>query len=296
MGFSCEVELASLYEREFGRLCGHLDRKFRILDYSACEDAAAESHQEALAKCRAGFEPEKDWRRYWYWLANKRALDQIRRIEREKTVSIAILLGGSGAAVWEPADHNAPPDLAAMANEQFAKAAKSRRRRDDRKKKILSEILSEYIHECELKERFSQKEAYERALRGQKPNVIAEAMGIERNYVDQLIFRSRRWLLDRVRQRDVHQSVFRTIHCIEAEAAETGRKPRVSEVKLLGDLVRWVMDHTDAMCPSLDRLRAFARDRGSTALPDVRFHVEDVPCHLCSAELAEIQHDPTSAH
>ena len=59
---------------------------------------------------------------------------------------------------------------------------------------------------------FTQKEVYERALRGQKPAEIAEAMRLSRGNVDVHLKRARDWILERARQSDVHGTVFQTLH------------------------------------------------------------------------------------
>lgn len=285
MCIPCQRELQNLYQENFRRLCQHLERKYRVLDSGACEDAAAEAHQEAWEKCCAGFQPEQDWWRYWQWLADKRALDRVRKTEREKTVSIATLLGDSSGAGWEPADPDGPPDQIAMAREELSRRVHHERRRQECRTRMLSELLKEFTSECERDGRLAQKQAYERAMRGQKPDRIAVAMKINRNHVYQHIHRSREWLFERVRQKDVHESVFTTFHAIEAEARKVGRKPRMSEVTCLGDLVHWVMANTDAMCPSEDRLREFIPHRQDPQFADIRFHVEEACCHRCRVEL-----------
>lgn len=281
----CESELLKLYQDSFSRLCQHLERKYRVLDYGACEDAVAEAHGEALEKCRSGFQPKSDWWTYWRWLADKRALDRVRKIEREKTVSIATLSEDSSGAEWEPADRDGPPDQIAMAREEVSREVDRERKRNVRKRKMLSEILKEFTSECEKNKRLSQKQAYERLLRGQKADQIAIAMTIERNHVYQLIRRSREWLSERIRQKDVHESVFNTFRAIEADACEAGRRPQMCEQKSFGDLVRWVIAHTDAVCPDFERLTAYKRDRGDPQFADIRFHVEDGCCHRCQVEL-----------
>jgi hypothetical protein len=52
-----------------------------------------------------------------------------------------------------------------------------------------------------------------------------------------------------------------------------------------GDVVRWVIEETDALCPSPERLAAYADSPHEPALSDVRYHVEEAACRLCRAEL-----------
>jgi DNA-directed RNA polymerase specialized sigma24 family protein len=80
---------------------------------------------------------------------------------------------------------------------------------------LLSQVLKEYCRHCEERpERLKQKEVYERALRGQRPAEIAQAMDITRNSVDQHLHRARKWIMERVRQADVHHSVFSSLQCL----------------------------------------------------------------------------------
>jgi hypothetical protein len=68
----------------------------------------------------------------------------------------------------------------------------------------------------------------------------------------------------------------------------------------LGEVVRWVIEETDALCPSPERLASYAafvrsgrhqlasRPRMADPLCDIRYHVEEAHCRLCRAELEHL--------
>ena len=56
-----------------------------------------------------------------------------------------------------------------------------------------------------------------------------------------------------------------------------------------GDVVRWIIEETGAMCPGNGRLAAYAADPQASELSDVRYHVEEARCRLCQVELREMR-------
>lgn len=69
--------------------------------------------------------------------------------------------------------------------------------------------------------------------------------------------------------------------------AETSRDPfaEAAGFKTMGQVLRWVVTETDAMCPSEERLRRFRADRDSAEFSDLRYHVLEAACPFCRAEL-----------
>ena len=84
--------------------------------------------------------------------------------------------------------------------------------RRGRQEKMLSNVLEEFCRLCEQEGWAKKKEAYERALRGQKSREIVEAMKVPKAKVDKYLWEARQWILDRIRKADVHKSVFETLH------------------------------------------------------------------------------------
>jgi hypothetical protein len=65
--------------------------------------------------------------------------------------------------------------------------------------------------------------------------------------------------------------------------------PSLPELHSFADVIHWVIDELDAMCPSPERLAAYAAHPHDPQFSDVRFHVEEAGCRLCQAELDELR-------
>jgi len=193
---------------------------------------------------------------------------------------------GSDQAAWEPADKRPSPS---------AELAEHQRR--TRQGLMLSDVLAAFCRWCEGRpEGLKMKEAYERSLRGERPADIAAAMGMSRAGVDTSLSRARQWVLQRVRQADVDQSVFLTLHRrvpppalpsqrqSPAPATAQRAQPDWPQVHSFADVVRWVIEELGAMCPSPERLAAYLADPAAPEYRDLRYHVEEVGCPLCRAD------------
>lgn len=60
--------------------------------------------------------------------------------------------------------------------------------------------------------------------------------------------------------------------------------PDIPQLKTLSDVVLWVIQETDAMCPSPERLAAYWANPADPSLRDVRYHVEEAGCRICGAD------------
>jgi len=274
----------SVFEARFrGPLCHYLRRKFpRLADQA--EDILHTVVAEALAQSRTRPWTAEELARWLRVAASHRALDGLRSIER----SVLLQLSGleSDQAPWEPADKRASPS---------AELAEHQRRA--RQGLMLSDVLVAFCRWCESRpEGLKMKEAYERSLRGQRPADIAAATGMSRASVDTSLSRARQWVLQRVRQADVDQSVFLTLHRrlplpalpSRSESLPPSRAPGVPaalpRLHSFADVVRWVIEELGAMCPSPERLAAYVADPAAPEYRDLRYHVEEVGCPLCRAD------------
>ena len=59
--------------------------------------------------------------------------------------------------------------------------------------------------------------------------------------------------------------------------------------KSFGDVVRFVIEELGAICPSPERLAAYAADPEASEFSDIRYHVREAGCRLCRAELEQLQ-------
>jgi len=60
------------------------------------------------------------------------------------------------------------------------------------------------------------------------------------------------------------------------------------ELASFADVVRWVIDELGALCPSPERLTAYAANPQAAEYHDVRYHVEEACCPICRAELEAV--------
>lgn len=304
---SAEDEFTAVYRDQFEELCKVLHRKFERLDDAACADLVQLATMETLGKIRReNFQPEKDWRSWLLWLSANRARDYLRQVVEVASLD-ALAANDDGSCLgWQLADAGSPP------SQVLAEAE-----RRGRQGLTLSQILAEFSRWCESRsDGHKMKEFYERSLRGQKAADIAASKNVPRGTVKVTLNRARDWVLDRIRQADVHRSVFATLH---RRKPEEGAAPSlVGEVFQLDpklgstsgqpdgpsrshnppairnfptlttfeDVVRWAIDELGAMCPSPARLQECIQTTDAVQFSDIRFHVDDVGCRLCEAELA----------
>lgn len=193
------------------QLVAYAKRKFPRLAEEA-EDLVQQAVAETLERVHhGGFRPEAGWGPWLRSLVTHRAVDRLRQWERRAWVQLAGLERRP-----EPADHRSPHSPLAEVPDQQALGPPTQLAEAERRQRqglLLSHVLAEFCQWCERRpERLALKEAYERSLRGQSAAQIAEAMKMDRQYVDQWLHRARTWVLDRVRQADVDRSVFLTLH------------------------------------------------------------------------------------
>jgi len=172
---------------------------------------------------------------------------------------------------------------------------------------LLSDILREFVSLCEqLPTGHLRKTIYERALRGEKPLAIAGALALNRNSVDQHLKRARDWILDRIQRKDVDRSVFRTLYGGAGTGPVFAAPPTGDEIRpnpsstlnrgrsnachpgwSLVEVVRFVIEEMGALCPSEERLAAYADNPLSPELIDVDYHIRLARCPICNAKTSE---------
>ena len=275
--------LRAYVARRFPRLA---DRADDLIQTALMELLEKEKHNPAgrLFADRSGgsaLEDDELWRRRLMQRIVGRALDALRRVEHVALSALAQDEEGAGDAL------SPRSDAAAVDPAVYAEEAERR----EEQVALLSDILREFVAWCEAPSRKGgtrMKELYERRVRGQEPGQIAAAMGMSRNAVDQTLKRAREWILDRIRQKDAHQSIFRTLL--------RGCPPRPIDVSvpLVGvravfhsfeDVLRFVVDEIGALCPSKERLEKYWRNPSEEECADIRYHVQECRCrHCCERE------------
>jgi RNA polymerase sigma factor (sigma-70 family) len=275
--------LRAYVARRFPRLA---DRADDLIQTALMELLEKEKHNPAgrLFADRSGgsaLEDDELWRRRLMQRIVGRALDALRRVEHVALSALAQDEEGAGDAL------SPRSDAAAVDPAVYAEEAERR----EEQVALLSDILREFVAWCEAPSRKGgtrMKELYERRVRGQEPGQIAAAMGMSRNAVDQTLKRAREWILDRIRQKDAHQSIFRTLL--------RGCPPRPIDVSvpLVGvravfhsfeDVLRFVVDDIGALCPSAERMENYWRNPSEEECADIRYHVQECRCrHCCERE------------
>lgn len=223
---------------------------------------------------RQGLSWEETWSRYLRRLLRWRAIDLLR--EREFSYFESMTSQGpedSSASRLEP--------QAAIADPSIILGEAERRQRQVR---LLSDIFREFVSWCESNGQALKKEVYERRLRDQKPEAIARALGLGRNHVDQVIKRARDWMRERIERRDVHRSVFLTLHRWPRNSFSLPQTTRFSN---FAEVLRFVINEMGALCPSEARLLQYRANPSSPDCHDVHYHVREAACRLCNADLEQ---------
>lgn len=217
------------------------------------------------------------WRRCLQRLLRWRALDLLRHFEKQALLQLfAQHSETSSFSLIEPYDEDAPPPDVLLHEHE-------RRRRQVL---WLSDIFAEFVSWCESHGRADgcrMKEVYERRLHGQLAGDIAAAMGMTRNHVDQTIKRAREWIDRRIRERDVHCSVFVTLFGRNTSSRKP--TPPAGQFSRFEDVLDFVVKEMGALCPSEKRLREYAKHPDDPQFADIRYHVTEVQCRLCCSDL-----------
>ncbi len=259
--------------------------RFLVSRFPRLRSSADDVIQDVLLELLQSQETPKDaedreqWFRFLCQRIRWRAIDRLRQIERHALFSLAQRGASDGGSSKrsdsdDPADGGAGPAVVALEAE-----------RRGRQVLLLSDVLREFTRWCESRTGgFRMKELYERRLRGQSPSTIMEAMQISRAAYDQSLKRARTWILERVKQQDVHRSVFQTVL--------VGRQQEPIEVQVpfgavtatfssFDDVVAFAVEEMGALCPSPERLDAYLRTPDAAELADIRYHVEETGCRMC---------------
>jgi DNA-directed RNA polymerase specialized sigma24 family protein len=302
-----EQELFDLYPKVFDKICSYISRRFPGLA-SEAEDVAQDTVVNALEFLRKKkvFKPD-DWNAWLRKVAGNRALDRLRRTE----LLLFEGLSRDDQKSPDPTDSSPSPGTAA-----------EERERRGRQGKMLSDVLQEWCRNCEKSVTgLKHKECYERLLRGQKFEEIEKGMKdqrgmpVSRNTLYQWRNRAFEAIHERIRKADVNQSVFLTMlgrgsdvdgagskdqdrsaesparQCRDADSSAPTNRPSpkqgvaMPEIRRFGDIVRWVIEEMGALCPSLERLKEYAKRPEAPEFSDILYHVEEAGCRHCRIEL-----------
>ena len=248
-----------------------LKGRYRRLSDADREDLVQEvcTGVATLLARNPGFVPEHGWKTYLTRAAINAAIARLRELERNWFQSLAV-----------GADESAPPAIASAMLNSSAIADEADRR--GRQTLLLSDILREYVARCEQKQMQTQKEIYERSLRGQEPTRIAADMGVSEDSVYQAKKRARDWVMDRIQQADVDRTVFQTFLRPHRDIPAATHLPD-HVPKNFHEVLQRVVDEAGALCPSDGRLSLYHASPDDAELRDVRYHVATAGCPLCTA-------------
>lgn len=226
--------------------------------------------------------PGRDLLRYLWTVLKRDVLDSLKR--REMASLEALAEGSSGG--WNAPDADAwSPSSLAVEQERL-----------QRRERLLSDVLQDFVLDCEQHQRWIERELMERLLRGQNREEAARAMNISKDHLYKTNEYGRKRLQRLMQKQDVHRSVFVSFfgQRREKRPLPDGAVP-AHQAELTG-LIRFLIECAGAMCPSDSRLAAFAREgesvraADSAAFRDVWHHVNEARCPGCEATLAVIRH------
>ena len=259
------------FTQHFAYLRIFLKGRYRRLSDADREDLVQEVCMgvTTLLARNPGFVPEHGWKTYLTRAAINATIVRLRELERNWFQSLA---DGSGEPAG-PAIACAMPGSSAIADESD---------RRGRQTLLLSDILREYVARCEEKNMQTQKEIYERRLRGQEPAQIATQMDVSEDNVYQHLKRARDWVMDRIQQADVHRTVFQTFLRPHRDIPAATHLPD-HVPKNFHEVLQRVVHEAGALCPSDARLTLYRASPDEAELRDVRYHVEVAGCPLCTA-------------
>lgn len=211
------------------------------------------------------FVPKHGWKTYLTSVAINEAKKCWKEIERGWFQTLA--------------DESAGPAVASNMPSPSTIVSETERR--GRQTLLFSDILREYVSRCEEQAMQTQKEIYERRVRGQEPPEIAERMGLSENNVHKPLQRARGWVRKRIQAADVDRSVFQTFHVGSETPVTRGLPEHVPHN--FNDVLHLVVHEAGALCPSDGRLTLYIASPDEAELRDVRYHVEEAGCPLCAA-------------
>lgn len=258
-----------------GKMLNYLRKCFSRLDDADLEDAVQTVFVEVLAR-RADFVPANaKWETYLCQAAFNAARGIWKQRERGwfKSLGGELEAGEKDSPALTPIDDYGHPDIVAVEVE-----------RRGRQQLLLSDILQEYALRCEQQNMQTQREIYERRLRGQDAKLIMASMGVARNNIDKHLERAREWINDRMQQADVEKSVFQTV--LRGQNRDIPQLPNSvpTDVPRNGhEVLMRVVNEFGALCPSDERLTQFEQEPQAVEFSDLRYHIQEVPCPLCQA-------------
>ena len=155
--------------------------------------------------------------------------------------------------------------------------------RRGRQQLLLSDIFEEYTQRCERQHMQTQREIYERRLRGQDVAQIESVLKMPRNNIDVHLKRARGWINERMQQADVDRSVFQTFLRPTRDVPALPESVPADVPRNFHEVLLRVINEAGALCPSDERLARYEQQPQAVEFSDLRYHIEAVPCELCQA-------------
>jgi len=227
----------------------------------------------------------RDLLRHLWTILKRDVLDSLKRREMASLEALTDTSPGGGSA----------PEVNAWSPSSLAVESERLQRRE----RLLSDVLRDFVLDCEKRQAWIERELMERLLRGQNREEAARAMNISMEHLYQTSGQGRKHLQELMQKQDVHRSVFVSFfgQPREKRPLPDGAVP-AHQAELTG-LIRFLIEEAGAMCPSDSHLEAFAREGKSAreadpvAFRDVWYHVNEARCPLCATTLAAIRSETT---
>lgn len=248
--------LETTYQQQRDMLVRLLGLQFTALNEAECEDLVQFAFLRALEQLAdPGFSLEHTWAAWLKRVAVNAAISFVRRVE---AWSLEALAAGGGDG--DGSDQSSLPitDRGMLTPSQILAADE----RSERRRMLVSDLLRDYVCYVEKNRMWTQREVFERSLRGQDAAGIARDMGLPPQRAYEHRARAFQWIREQVDQRDSRGSVLASVFggASSERTATASASPR-----RLTDVVRWAVDQVGALCPSESRLSADG--------PDVQYHV-----------------------
>lgn len=250
------------------KMLGYLRKCFPRLDDADREDAV----QTVLVKMLASNADIVPTDAYLRQAAKNSALDILKQRERGWFKSLGSEVAKKELASLSPLEADMQDaDIAAEIN------------RRGRQKLLLSDILQEYAQRCELQNMQTQREIYERKLRGQEVKIIESSMDVTRASIDKHLQRARDWISNRMQQADVEKSVFQTFLRPKRDVPAIPDTVAEDVPRNFHEVLMRVVNEVGALCPSDERLARFEQQPQAVEFSDLRYHIQEAQCPLCQA-------------
>jgi DNA-directed RNA polymerase specialized sigma24 family protein len=282
--------LETTFREQRLQLIWMLRTRYEVLTDAECEDFTQFAFMQAMRMLKKpDFALTTTWKPWLRSVAIHAALSHLRRHEERSLEALAAESVADGSSESGP---QAISDRGALTPSQLLELAE----RGERRRRLVSDLLSDYRRHVETYQMWTQAEIFERSLRGQDVPLIAKEMRLVPQRIYEHRFRAFAWLRTQCDERDSRGSILASAFQptpAREPATESPYQPR-----RMVDVIRWAVDTVGALCPSPARLAVGGSDvdyhhRSARWVAD-RASVDPLSapgCRLCRATLADAAED-----